>query len=52
LSSRIDGASSRIAAALQMKQVTKSMAGVVGTLDKAMKGMDINMVQILIVTRY
>ena len=41
LSSRIEGAASRVEAAVRMKQVTKAMSGIVGSLDKAMKDMDI-----------
>jgi len=42
LSSRIDAVASRVEAALRMKQVTRSMAGIVKGLDVAMKTMDMN----------
>lgn len=40
LASRIDAVASRVEAAVRMKQVTRSMAGIVQGLDKAMKTMD------------
>jgi len=42
LSSRIDAVASRVEAAVRMKQVTRSMAGIVKGLDVAMKTMDMN----------
>jgi len=42
LGSRIDAVASRVEAAVRMKQVTRSMAGIVKGLDAAMKTMDMN----------
>lgn len=44
LASRIDAVASRVEAAVRMKQVTRSMAGIVKGLDAAMKTMDMNKV--------
>jgi len=40
LSSRIDAVAARVETAVRMKQVTKSMAGIVTGIDQAMKNMD------------
>jgi len=40
LSSRIDAVASRVESAVRMKQVTRSMAGIVGGMEKAMQSMD------------
>ncbi len=40
LASRIDAVGSRVESAVRMKQVTKSMSGIVVGLDAAMKTMD------------
>ena len=45
LASRIDAVASRVEAAVRMKQVTRSMAGIVKGLDAAMKTMDMNKVK-------
>ncbi len=47
LSSRIDGVASRVEAAVRMRTVTRSMAGIVKGLDEAMKTMDMSKVGIL-----
>jgi len=41
LSSRIDAVSARVETAVRMRQVTRSMAGIVSSLDKAAKAMNI-----------
>jgi len=40
LSSRIDAVASRVESAVRMKQVTRTMGGIVSGMDKAMKTMD------------
>ena len=44
LASRIDAVASRVESAVRMKQVTRTMAGVVQGLDKAMQSMDMTKV--------
>jgi charged multivesicular body protein 1 len=46
LASRIDAVASRVESAVRMKQVTKSMAGIVQGLDKAMQSMDMTKVAV------
>ena len=44
LSSRIDAVANRVQTAIQMKQITKSMAGITKQLDKAMASMNLEQI--------
>lgn len=44
MSARVDGVASRVQSAIQMRQVTNSMAGVVKSMDSALKSMNLEKV--------
>ena len=44
MSARVDGVASRVQSAIQMRNVTNSMAGVVKSMDSALKSMNLEKV--------
>ncbi len=44
MSARVDGVASRVQSAIQMRNVTGSMAGVVKSMDSALKSMNLEKV--------
>ncbi len=46
MASRLDAVSSKVQTAVTMKQVTKSMSGVVSQMDKAMASMNLEQVSL------
>jgi len=47
MASRIDGVASRVEAAIRMNQVTRSMAGIVQGMDKAMQSMNMEKISLV-----
>ena len=45
MSARVDGVASRVQSAIQMRNVTNSMAGVVKSMDSALKSMNLEKVR-------
>lgn len=46
MSARVDGVASRVQSAIQMRNVTNSMAGVVKSMDSALKSMNLEKVRV------
>ena len=51
MSARVDGVASRVQSAIQMRNVTNSMAGVVKSMDSALKSMNLEKVRDIYPTR-
>jgi charged multivesicular body protein 1 len=48
LASRMDGVASRVETAVRMKSITRTMGGVVSSLNVALQGMDVMRVRLLL----